>query len=38
MIDLYRTKLTAEQVGERFQISARSVRRLMKKHGVRKRA
>ena len=34
MIDLYRAGTTARQVAEKFEISERSVKRLLHQHGV----
>jgi DNA-binding NtrC family response regulator len=36
MIDLYRSGTTAKQVAEKFGVSLRSVKRLLRKHGVRR--
>jgi FixJ family two-component response regulator len=35
MIDLYKTGTTAKQVAEKFNVSERSVTRLLHQHGVR---
>ncbi len=36
MIDLYRSGTTARQVAEKFGVSLRSVKRLLRQHGVRR--
>jgi hypothetical protein len=36
MIDLYRSGTTARQVVEKFGVSLRSVKRLLRQHGVRR--
>ena len=36
MIDLYRSGTTAKQVAEKFNVSLRSVKRLLHQHGVRR--
>jgi len=36
MIDLYRAGTTARQVAEKFEVSERSVKRLLHQHGVRR--
>ncbi|MGH3937397.1 MAG: helix-turn-helix domain-containing protein [Pseudonocardiaceae bacterium] len=36
MIDLYRSGTTASQVAERFKVSERSIKRLLRQHGVRR--
>lgn len=38
MIDLYISGVTRSQVAERFGISVSSVKRLLRDHGIRKRA
>lgn len=37
MIDLYRTGTTARLVAEKFGVSPRSFKRLLRQHGVRRR-
>jgi Helix-turn-helix domain of resolvase len=37
MIDLYRSGTTARQVAEKFGVSVRSVKRVLHKHGVRRK-
>lgn len=36
MIDLYRSGATAKAVAEKFGVSLRSVKRLLRQHGVRR--
>jgi transposase-like protein len=36
MIDLYRSGTTARQVAEKFEVSERSIKRLLHRHGVRR--
>jgi DNA invertase Pin-like site-specific DNA recombinase len=36
VIDLYRSGATARQVAEKFGVSLRSVKRLLRQHGVRR--
>jgi DNA-directed RNA polymerase specialized sigma24 family protein len=36
MIDLYRSGITARQVAEKFGVSLRSVKRLLRQHAVRR--
>jgi len=36
MIDLYSSGITAKQVAEKFDVSLRSVKRLLHQHGVRR--
>jgi hypothetical protein len=36
MIDLYRSGTTAKQVAEKFGVSLRSVKRLLRQRGVRR--
>jgi DNA invertase Pin-like site-specific DNA recombinase len=36
MIDLYKSGTTAKQVAEKFGISLRSIKRLLRQHGVRR--
>jgi len=37
MIDLFQSGTTAKQVAEKFGVSLRSLKRLLHKHGVRRR-
>jgi hypothetical protein len=36
MIDLYRSGMTAKKVAEKFGVSYRSIKRLLRQHGVRR--
>lgn len=36
MIDLYRSGTTAKQIAEKFNVSKRSITRLLRQHGVRR--
>jgi hypothetical protein len=36
MVDLYRSGVTARRVAEEFEVSLRSVKRLLREHGVRR--
>ena len=36
MVDLYRSGVTARRVAEKFEVSLRSVKRLLREHGVRR--
>jgi hypothetical protein len=38
MIDLYKSGVMARELVEKFGISIRSVKRLLREHGVRRRA
>jgi transposase len=36
MIDLYRSGTTAREVAEKYGVSLRSIKRLLRQHGVRR--
>jgi hypothetical protein len=36
MVDLYRSGVTARRVAEEFEVSLRSVKRLLREHGIRR--